>query len=64
LDDYPPVKNAKVHVGFYKAFLEAQFEVFDEVQRLHKENPNYRVLYTGHSLGAGKLIKLFILHFN
>ena len=57
-------KNAKVHIGFYNAFLEAQFEVFDEVQRLHKEHPNFKVLYTGHSLGAGKFTnKNGIFHF-
>ncbi|CAB4490724.1 alpha/beta-hydrolase [Rhizophagus irregularis] len=52
LRDYPPVKGAKVHTGFYEAFLEAQSEVFDEVQKLHEEHPNFKVLYTGHSLGA------------
>ncbi|RIA95885.1 Alpha/Beta hydrolase protein [Glomus cerebriforme] len=50
--DYPPAKDAKVHTGFYQAFLETQSDVFNEVQNLHKQHPDFKVLYTGHSLGG------------
>ncbi|CAI2180123.1 12549_t:CDS:2 [Funneliformis geosporum] len=52
LIDYPPVKNAKVHIGFYQAFLEVQSDVFNEIQKLHKTNPEYKIVFSGHSLGG------------
>ncbi|CAG8637235.1 13324_t:CDS:2 [Funneliformis caledonium] len=52
LTDYPPVKDAKVHIGFYQAFLEVQSDVFNEIQKLHKKNPKYKVVFSGHSLGG------------
>ncbi|GBC10510.1 hypothetical protein RclHR1_00970011 [Rhizophagus clarus] len=52
LRDYPPSQGAKVHTGFFDAFSEARSQVISEVQKLHEQHPNFKVVYTGHSLGA------------
>lgn len=41
-----------VHVGFLDAFREEQATVVDSVTRLVKENPGYKLVITGHSLGG------------
>ncbi|KAG9300491.1 hypothetical protein G9A89_010118 [Geosiphon pyriformis] len=49
---YPFAKGAKVHRGFYVAFKSAKDLIFDKVQNLTKENPEYSVTLSGHSLGG------------
>jgi hypothetical protein len=50
--DYPNVPGAKVHSGFYNAFLGIKDQLMDEYSRLVNMYPEYPVYVTGHSLGA------------
>ncbi|CAO3617678.1 unnamed protein product [Cunninghamella blakesleeana] len=52
--DYPPVKGAKVHSGFYKSYIDVQNKVLTTIQSLLKKYPDYRVDVTGHSLGGAQ----------
>ncbi|KAF7721090.1 hypothetical protein EC973_005420 [Apophysomyces ossiformis] len=49
---YPPVKGAKVHGGFYKAYLEVAEKVITNMRKQLDEYPDYKVVVTGHSLGG------------
>lgn len=49
---YPHCEDCFVHKGFYSAALAAFPAVLPAVQALKKKFPKYRVLTTGHSLGA------------
>ena len=44
--------GCEVHAGFLDAFQEEQTTVIDSVTRLMKENPGYKLVITGHSLGG------------
>ncbi|KAI9029624.1 catalysis At the Interface: the anatomy of A conformational change in A triglyceride lipase, partial [Phycomyces nitens] len=50
--DYPPVKGAKVHVGFYTAYLDVQKVVISTMIDQITKYPNYAVAVSGHSLGG------------
>ncbi|OAD70672.1 hypothetical protein PHYBLDRAFT_115349 [Phycomyces blakesleeanus NRRL 1555(-)] len=50
--DYSPVKNAKIHGGFYKAYLDVQEPVISKMIEQITEYPNYKVAVSGHSLGG------------
>ncbi|CAJ0871116.1 8252_t:CDS:2 [Entrophospora sp. SA101] len=52
LRPYPPAPNAKVHTGFFKAFLESRKDVIEEVTNFMETNPDFKVVLTGHSLGG------------
>nr|CAG8513948.1 8900_t:CDS:2 [Entrophospora candida] len=52
LRPYPPAPNAKVHTGFFKAFLESIKDVTEEVTNFMETNPDFKVVVTGHSLGG------------
>jgi hypothetical protein len=44
--------NCRVHSGFYAAEQSVIGEIFDEVDKLRSKYPNWKILCTGHSLGA------------
>lgn len=47
-----PCKDCKIHRGFYK-FSETLAELFlDEIEQIFSKYPEYRLVITGHSLGA------------
>ncbi|CAI2200506.1 7523_t:CDS:2, partial [Funneliformis geosporum] len=48
----PSVPNAKVHFGFYATYNDTREEITTLVKRLVKDNPSYKVISTGHSLGG------------
>ena len=48
----PPPHVQKVHKGFYEAFESARDGVRSAVQDLKQKYPSYKVVVTGHSLGA------------
>jgi len=50
--DYPGVKGALVHRGFYNTWLSLNDTITSNVQALKKTYPSYTVAITGHSLGA------------
>jgi len=50
--DYPYCPGGKVHDCFYKAQLTVIADVMSEVKRLRSLYPSYKVVATGHSLGA------------
>ncbi|KAF7726539.1 hypothetical protein EC973_008670 [Apophysomyces ossiformis] len=58
--NYPPVKGAKVHAGFYKSYQEVSKKVITLVQQQLDEHPDYEVIVAGHSLG-GALAVLGVL---
>ncbi|KAI9029623.1 Alpha/Beta hydrolase protein [Phycomyces nitens] len=49
---YPPVSGAKVHTGFYKAYMEVQKDVVSSMIEQITAYPNYQVVVSGHSLGG------------
>ncbi|KAG0184435.1 hypothetical protein DFQ28_011145, partial [Apophysomyces sp. BC1034] len=49
---YFPVKGAKVHGGFYKAYMEVAEKVITNMRKQMDEYPDYKVVVTGHSLGG------------
>lgn len=50
--DYPSCSGCEVHEGFYDAEQSAIGGVKTEVQNLKNKYPSYKVIVTGHSLGA------------
>jgi len=50
--DYPPVKHAFVHDGFYKGYMQVAPIITPLVLKLQAQYPNLTVVSTGHSLGA------------
>jgi len=50
--DYPGVPGARIHHGFYSAYLAVQDQVEKTVAQLVKLYPHLPVTVTGHSLGA------------
>lgn len=52
LTDYPGCQDCKVHKGFYVAQQSVMPLVRSAVQALRQQFPRYRVVVTGHSLGA------------
>ncbi|RIA88220.1 Alpha/Beta hydrolase protein [Glomus cerebriforme] len=49
---FPPALNAKVHSGFFATYNDTKKEITSLVEKLVKENPTYKVISTGHSLGG------------
>ncbi|KAL0081865.1 lipase [Phycomyces blakesleeanus] len=49
---YPPVKNARIHVGFYTAYLDVQKSVISTMIEQISKYPSYNVAVSGHSLGG------------
>ncbi|KAI9029622.1 catalysis At the Interface: the anatomy of A conformational change in A triglyceride lipase, partial [Phycomyces nitens] len=49
---YPPVKNARVHTGFYNSYLEVQNTVVSSMIDQITKYPSYKVTVSGHSLGG------------
>ena len=52
LTPYPNCPKCEVHAGFYRAEQSVQQAVVAEVQALRLQNPNFKVIVTGHSLGG------------
>lgn len=53
LKDVPEYcSGCQVHTGFYEAFLESFPTVLAAFTSLKAENPGYRTVVTGHSLGG------------
>ncbi|KAG2212638.1 hypothetical protein INT47_000614 [Mucor saturninus] len=50
--DYPPVDGTQVHTGFYNSYLEVADQFFPYIQREIAAHPNYKIVVSGHSLGA------------
>ncbi|KAG0164280.1 hypothetical protein DFQ28_010953 [Apophysomyces sp. BC1034] len=50
--DYSPVKGAKVHTGFYKAYKEVAEHVVTTMRKQLESYPKYKVVISGHSLGG------------
>ena len=48
----PKFKNAQVHSGFLSVYKKTSDEVTSLIKDLVKENPDYKVVSTGHSLGG------------
>ncbi|KAK2593248.1 hypothetical protein QQS21_009047 [Conoideocrella luteorostrata] len=46
------VAGCKIHTGFNKGWNEIQSVATRAVHTAHKENPSFRIIATGHSLGA------------
>ncbi|KAJ2994189.1 hypothetical protein HDV02_001768 [Globomyces sp. JEL0801] len=44
--------NAKVHSGFEKTYLSIRTEIQQATQSLAVKYPNYKIVFTGHSLGG------------
>jgi len=44
--------NAKVHSGFLKTYKSTRDEITKLIKKLVSENPTYKVVVTGHSLGG------------
>jgi len=51
-DDWPGAPGAKIHQGFYSAYLEVEDTVQSYVKELVQLYPNKTLTFTGHSLGA------------
>jgi len=49
---YPLCNGCSVHEGFYTAMLKAIADIRSAVAQLHAAYPSYRIVVTGHSLGA------------
>ncbi|KAF7721089.1 hypothetical protein EC973_005419 [Apophysomyces ossiformis] len=49
---YTPVEGARVHGGFYKAYLEVAEKVVTNMRKQLDKYPDYKVVVTGHSLGG------------
>lgn len=68
LTTYPYCKDCQVHKGFYKAELNVIAMVQTEVARLRLIYPSYKIIITGHSLGAAlaalTVVDLSMLHSN
>jgi hypothetical protein len=47
LKPYTPAasQNAKVHIGFYNAFLEVSNDIRNEVKNFIKTNPDFKVVF-------------------
>jgi len=52
MTDYPRCSGCKVHHGFYKSEQGIISYVISSVKALKSAYPNYKVVVTGHSLGA------------
>ncbi len=48
----PSVPDAKVHSGFFTTYNDTKDEITSLVKELVKDNPSYKVISTGHSLGG------------
>lgn len=59
-----PECNCNVHHGFYETTLEIRDQVIHTVQNLKLEFPDYKVIVTGHSLGAAisQFLGLELIH--
>ncbi|KAI9029626.1 Alpha/Beta hydrolase protein [Phycomyces nitens] len=56
LAEYPPVVDAKVHNGFYQSYTEVQKEVLSTMFKEISAYPDYKIVVTGHSLGAATAV--------
>ncbi|KAI9472397.1 MAG: lipase [Benjaminiella poitrasii] len=56
LDNYTPATGARVHRGFYSSVKEVMSTYFPAVQSQLTAYPNYKVVVTGHSLGAAQAL--------
>ncbi|KAG0167120.1 hypothetical protein DFQ28_002808 [Apophysomyces sp. BC1034] len=54
--DYPPVKGAKVHNGFYQSYQGAAPLLIPEMQKQLTQYPDYQIVAAGHSLGAAQAL--------
>ncbi|KAJ9089357.1 hypothetical protein DSO57_1013730 [Entomophthora muscae] len=45
-------KDTQVHYGFKQACDALMFNIFDPLKKILNEHPNYKLIITGHSLGA------------
>lgn len=52
LTPYPNCSKFEVHAGFYHAEQSIQQAMVEEVRALRQQNPQYKVVVTGHSLGG------------
>jgi hypothetical protein len=52
MKDYPNCEGCKVHAGFYHASTDIYPQIESQVTTLQNQYPNYRLVLTGHSLGA------------
>lgn len=55
LTSFPcPTKNCSVHMGFFKAYMSVKSRILTELDTImnNKEYAGYRLVLTGHSLGA------------
>ncbi|KAK4511487.1 uncharacterized protein ATC70_012702 [Mucor velutinosus] len=53
---YPNVKGAKVHRGFLNSYNEVVRSFFPDIQDQITAFPSYKVIVTGHSLGAAQAL--------
>ncbi|KAI0157565.1 lipase [Xylariaceae sp. FL1272] len=51
-EDCPLVSGGQVHIGFAKAWSEVSTAVLAALKTATAANPSYRIVFTGHSLGA------------
>ncbi|KAI8058756.1 lipase precursor [Thamnidium elegans] len=56
LTNYPPVKDAKVHVGFLASYNEIVRLFFPRIQKELTMYPNYKLVITGHSMGGAQAV--------
>ncbi|CAO3700048.1 unnamed protein product [Rhizopus stolonifer] len=54
--DYAPVSGAKVHAGFQSSYKQVVNDYFSVVQDQLTAFPGYKVIVTGHSLGAAQAL--------
>ena len=50
--DYPYCSGCQVHKGWYETYKNVIDQIMTDVSALNIEFPNYKVIVTGHSLGA------------
>lgn len=64
LTSYPLCSGCEVHKGFYSAEQSSIANVISQVKSLKSKYPSYKVLVTGHSLGAAlaTLTAMDLLH--
>jgi len=48
----PWCSGCRIHQGFYSAYLDEAAIISSTLIRLQRENPTYRIVATGHSLGG------------
>jgi hypothetical protein len=46
----------KLHAGFEKIYKEFRTTIFSPILKLARKNPDYKIVFTGHSLGAALVL--------